>query len=158
MNIILLSRKRNGLRMRDVTGLSRFGVQIKLPLQFLTVEVPRPDSPPGTLHILAADVLNTLLSVFFHVRYPIYSLCSLRHLITCCCFYPWLEFDRRIDTSRNPLRWSERKCKMKATRELIDGEWYLRCVYLIGMGFGASGLSLFALRPGDTWSLTEVSY
>lgn len=49
-------------------------------------------------------------------------------------------------------------CKKEATREMINGEWYLRCLYLIGMGFGASGLSLFALRPGDTWSRTEVNY
>ena len=49
-------------------------------------------------------------------------------------------------------------CKKEATREMVNGEWYLRCLYLIGMGFGASGLSLFALRPGDTWNRTEVNY
>ena len=49
-------------------------------------------------------------------------------------------------------------CKKNAAREVINGEGYLRCVYLIGMGFGASGLSLFALKPGDTWNRTEVSY
>ena len=49
-------------------------------------------------------------------------------------------------------------CKRSATRESVNGEWCMRCVYIIGMGFGERGLSLFALRPGDTWNNTEVSY
>jgi hypothetical protein len=62
---------------------------------------------------------------------------------------------RQIGTVSVDLR---RMCKKTATRQIINGEWYLRCVYLIGMGFGEAGLSLFALKPGDTWNKTEVSY
>lgn len=49
-------------------------------------------------------------------------------------------------------------CKKTATRENVSGQWVLHCRYLVGMGFGAGGLSLFALSVEDTWGWTEVSY
>jgi hypothetical protein len=42
-------------------------------------------------------------------------------------------------------------CKKTATREYIAGEWVLTCRYLVGMGFRAGGLSLFAESIEDTW-------
>ena len=35
-------------------------------------------------------------------------------------------------------------CKKTATRENVAGQWVFKCRYLVGMGFGAEGLSLFA--------------
>jgi len=49
-------------------------------------------------------------------------------------------------------------CKKSVTRENISGQWFLRCQYLVGVGFSAEGLSLFALSVEDTWCWTEVSY
>jgi len=47
-------------------------------------------------------------------------------------------------------------CKQTATREEILGEVFMRCRYLVGIGFGVGGLSLFALKIRDTWGRTEV--
>jgi hypothetical protein len=67
----------------------------------------------------------------------------------------WFLVLRQVDTLSVDVK---ELCKKTATREYIAGEWVLKCRYLVGMGFRAGGLSLFAESIEDTWGWTEVSY